>query len=155
VIRRLVVFGGTGDLMGRYLLPGLAALQARGHLPERFELVGAARDDWDDEHFRDWATGWLKRRTTGVDAAAAAALVSASRYHRLDLDDPANVTACLAGEGPAAVYLALPPAVFPGRGYGAPPSGASCRERGGSRETIRGGPRQRKSAQSPSRRTVG
>jgi hypothetical protein len=28
VIERLVVFGGTGDLMGRYLLPGLAALQA-------------------------------------------------------------------------------------------------------------------------------
>jgi glucose-6-phosphate 1-dehydrogenase len=113
VIDRLVVFGGTGDLMGRYLLPGLAALQARGHLPERFELVGASREDWDDDQFRDWAAGWLKRRTTGVDAASTAALIRASRYHRLDLDDPANVTACLAGEGPVAVYLALPPAVFP------------------------------------------
>jgi glucose-6-phosphate 1-dehydrogenase len=112
VIDRLVVFGGAGDLMGRYLLPGLAALQARGHLPERFELVAASRDDWDDEQFRNWAAGWLKRRTTGVDAATAA-LVRASRYQRLDLDDPASVTACLAGEGPVAVYLALPPAVFP------------------------------------------
>jgi glucose-6-phosphate 1-dehydrogenase len=34
VINRLVIFGGTGDLTGRYLLPGLAALQARGHLSE-------------------------------------------------------------------------------------------------------------------------
>jgi glucose-6-phosphate 1-dehydrogenase len=55
VINRLVIFGGTGDLTGRYLLPGLAALQARGHLFEGFELVGASREDWDDEHFRSWA----------------------------------------------------------------------------------------------------
>jgi glucose-6-phosphate 1-dehydrogenase len=113
VISRLVVFGGTGDLMGRYLLPGLAALQSRGHLPERFELVGAARQDWDDDQFRSWAAGWLERRTTGDDAAATEALVEASRYHRLDLDDPAGVAACVSGEGPVAVYLALPPAVFP------------------------------------------
>jgi glucose-6-phosphate 1-dehydrogenase len=52
LIERLVVFGGTGDLMGRYLLTGLAALHARGHLPARFELVGAARDDWNDDQFR-------------------------------------------------------------------------------------------------------
>jgi glucose-6-phosphate 1-dehydrogenase len=69
VIDRLVVFGGTGDLMGRYLLPGLAALQARGQLPEGFELIGAARDDWDDEHYRDWAAGWLESQPGGEGAA--------------------------------------------------------------------------------------
>jgi glucose-6-phosphate 1-dehydrogenase len=103
VIERLVVFGGTGDLMGRYLLPGLAALRARGHLPERFEIVAAARDDWDDERIRGWAAEW------GVDDAS---IVKALRYERLDLSDPDNVAACIAGEGPVAVYLALPPAVF-------------------------------------------
>jgi glucose-6-phosphate 1-dehydrogenase len=108
VIERLVVLGGTGDLMGRYLLPGLAALEAGGHLPAGFELVGAARHDWDDEQFRAWAIGWLERE--GIDASA---LVSASRYRRVDLADPASVAACLAGERPVAVYLALPPAVFP------------------------------------------
>src|SRR5262249_31757762 len=113
VISRLVVFGGTGDLMGRYLLPGLAALQARGHLPERFELVGAAREDWDDDQFRSWATDRRTRGPPEVDAAATTALVAASRYQRIDLDDPASVTACLSGEGPVAVSLALPPAVFP------------------------------------------
>src|SRR5262245_65017032 len=99
--------------MGRYLLPGLAALHTRGHLPAGFELVGAARDDWDDQRFRSWAAGWLEREAAGIDPAAGAALVSASRYRRIDLGDPASVTACLAGEGPVAVYLALPPAVFP------------------------------------------
>jgi glucose-6-phosphate 1-dehydrogenase len=103
-----VVFGGTGDLTGRYLLPGLAALRARGHLPDGFELVAAARDDWDDERFRGWAADWLQREAGGVDAE----LVHASRYRRVDLGDPASVADCIAGDGPVAVYLALPPAVF-------------------------------------------
>jgi glucose-6-phosphate 1-dehydrogenase len=113
VIERLVILGGTGDLTGRYLLPGLAALLARGHLSERFELVAASREDLDDEQFRRWASGWLQREATSVDRGAATTLVSSSRYQRLDLADPASVRACLAGEGPVAVYLALPPAVFP------------------------------------------
>jgi glucose-6-phosphate 1-dehydrogenase len=112
VIDRLVIFGGTGDLTGRYLLPGLAALRAGGHLSQTFELVGASREDWDDERFRGWAAGWLQREAEGVDASETAALVRSSRYQRLDLADPASVAACLAGEGPVAVYLALPPAVF-------------------------------------------
>ncbi len=110
---RLVVFGGTGDLTGRYLFPALAALRGRGHLAEGFELVGASREDWDDEQFRNWAAGWLQREAASLDADATAALARSSRYQQLDLADPASVTACLAGEGPVAVYLALPPAVFP------------------------------------------
>jgi glucose-6-phosphate 1-dehydrogenase len=113
VIDRLVIFGGTGDLTGRYLLPGLAALLAGEHLSEGFELVGASREDWDDEQFRNWAAGWLQREAGNVDAGATTTLLRSSRYQRLDLADPATVAACLAGEDPAAVYLALPPAVFP------------------------------------------
>jgi glucose-6-phosphate 1-dehydrogenase len=113
VIDRLVIFGGTGDLTGRYLLPALAALTTRGHLSERFELVGASREDWDDEQFRHWADDWLQREAASVDAGATTGLVRSSRYHQLDLSNPASVTSCLAGEGPVAVYLALPPTVFP------------------------------------------
>ena len=111
MIDRLVIFGGTGDLTGRYLLPGLCALRAAGHLPEGFQLVAASREDWSDERFRSWAAEWLGRG--GAGAGEAEALLASSRYRRLDLADPASVGACLAGEGPVAVYLALPPAVFP------------------------------------------
>jgi glucose-6-phosphate 1-dehydrogenase len=113
VIDRLVIFGGTGDLTGRYLLPGLAALEASGHLAERFELVGASREDWGDEQFRSWAAGWLEREATSVDAGARTRVVKSSRYQRLNFADPASVSACLAGDGPVAVYFALPPGVFP------------------------------------------
>jgi glucose-6-phosphate 1-dehydrogenase len=39
--------------------------------------------------------------------------VDSLRYWQLDLGDPANVAGCIAGDGPLAAYLALPPAVFP------------------------------------------
>ena len=113
MIDRLAIFGGTGDLTGRFLIPALAALQMQGRLSERFELVAASTADWDDEQFRNWAADWLQREAPDAGAAETAALLRASRYRRLDLDDTASVTACLAGEGPVAVYLALPPAVFP------------------------------------------
>ncbi|MBO0705890.1 MAG: glucose-6-phosphate dehydrogenase [Candidatus Dormibacteraeota bacterium] len=113
MIDRLVIFGGTGDLTGRYLLPGLATLLAGGHLSEGFEVVGASREEWSDEQFRNWAADWLGREAGGVDAGARAALVNSLRYRRIDLADQATVTACTAGEAPVAVYLALPPAVFP------------------------------------------
>jgi glucose-6-phosphate 1-dehydrogenase len=112
MIERLVIFGGTGDLAGRYLLPGLAALQERGHLPAGFEVVGASREDWDDERYREWAAGWLARQAPGIGVSAATTVVRATRYRRLDLADPAGLATWLAGDGPVAVYLALPPAVF-------------------------------------------
>ncbi|MBL8951811.1 MAG: glucose-6-phosphate dehydrogenase, partial [Myxococcaceae bacterium] len=52
MISKLLLFGATGDLAGRYLLPGLAGLHAAGKLPAGFELIGAAREEHGDEAFR-------------------------------------------------------------------------------------------------------
>jgi glucose-6-phosphate 1-dehydrogenase len=41
MIDRLTIFGATGDLTARYLLPGLAALRAAGLLSERFTMTGS------------------------------------------------------------------------------------------------------------------
>ncbi len=49
----LVIFGASGDLAGRKILPALAALAERGQLPEFFCVVGAATSDYDDPAFRD------------------------------------------------------------------------------------------------------
>jgi glucose-6-phosphate 1-dehydrogenase len=68
MIERLVVFGATGDLTGRYLLPGLAALRAGGHLGDRFRLVAAGREDWTDDRFCEHAAGWLEREAGGIPA---------------------------------------------------------------------------------------
>jgi glucose-6-phosphate 1-dehydrogenase len=113
VIERLVIFGATGDLTARYLLPGLVALQADGHLGDGFRLRGSGREDWDDEQFRGWAAAQLERYAGKLPAAARQAIVAAADYRRADVGDPGSVAAVVDGAEPVAVYLALPPSVFP------------------------------------------
>jgi glucose-6-phosphate 1-dehydrogenase len=48
----LVIFGASGDLAHRKLLPALYALMVRRLLPERFAIVGVARTEGDDETYR-------------------------------------------------------------------------------------------------------
>ena len=57
----LVIFGGTGDLAHRKLLPALYNLAHEGALPERFELVGVARRDQPDEDFVEMARESIER----------------------------------------------------------------------------------------------
>ena len=52
----LVVFGASGDLTARKLLPALAALAEHDALPLHFAVVGVARTPWDDDAFRQVAS---------------------------------------------------------------------------------------------------
>ncbi len=113
VLERLIILGGTGDLTGRYLLPGLAALRAGGYLGNEFQLIAAARDDWGNDRYREFASRWLEEEAGDIPRAARSFIVDASNYRQLDLTDPAAVAACVAGDRPVAAYLALPPSIFP------------------------------------------
>ena len=112
MIERLVLLGATGDLTARYLLPGLAALRNGGHIGEGFRLIGVGREDWRDDEFRNWASVQLEQHAPQVPAATRHAVVAASEYYRADVTDPAAMAAVIAGAGPVAAYLALPPSVF-------------------------------------------
>ena len=48
----VVIFGATGDLAKRKLVPALYALAAEGNLPAGFSIVGAGRSEMNDEQFR-------------------------------------------------------------------------------------------------------
>ncbi len=113
MIDRLVVFGATGDLTARFLLPGLAALRAAGHLPDGFRLTSASREQWSTAQFREWANDQLDRHGTSSPRSAREAIVAATEYRQVDVSDPASVAATVAGDAAVAVYLALPPALFP------------------------------------------
>lgn len=113
MIKRLVIFGATGDLTARYLLPGIAALHAAGLLPEGFALTCSGRENWDDGRYRDWAATQLARQAGELWPDVRQAVAAAAVYRRADVTDAAQVAAAVAGDGPAAAYLALPPVVFP------------------------------------------
>lgn len=115
MIDQLVLFGASGDLAGRLLLSALAERQAAGELPDGFRVLAAAREDWDDDAFRDHLAERLGEHAPDVPLAAREALLAACSYVPVDLDDPASVGRVLAAaaDRPLAAYLALPPAAFP------------------------------------------
>ena len=71
MIASLVLFGASGDLAGRYLLPALAALRAAGPAAGASSVVGAARERWDDEAFRRHAAERLAEHADGHAATSA------------------------------------------------------------------------------------
>jgi glucose-6-phosphate 1-dehydrogenase len=71
----LVIFGASGDLTARKILPALADLANRGRLNERFTIVGVARTQWSDEEFQAVAQ---KADPTGGETWAA--LTRSFRY---------------------------------------------------------------------------
>jgi len=48
----MVIFGASGDLSRRKLMPALASLSARRLLPPEFTVLGVGRTSWSDEQFR-------------------------------------------------------------------------------------------------------
>lgn len=114
MITNLVLFGASGDLAGRFLIPALATLRATARLPKGFSLVGSASANWDDEAFRRHAAECLAEHAADVPAKHRDALTRSLRYRSADLTDPHDVATVIgqAGDGPVAVYLALPPGLF-------------------------------------------
>src|SRR6202043_813564 len=49
----LVIFGASGDLTSRKLMPALYSLAFRRLLPDHFAIVGAARSQESDDEFRE------------------------------------------------------------------------------------------------------
>jgi glucose-6-phosphate 1-dehydrogenase len=52
----MVIFGASGDLTGRKILPALARLADRGVLDDGFTVIGVARTAWSNEEFRTHVT---------------------------------------------------------------------------------------------------
>lgn len=113
MIDRLVVLGGLGDLMRRYLAPALVELREAGELPSSFSMVASARHETSNEDFREELRQALSEHAGEYRDSAREGLVQRTSYVRADATDPEQVRKVLQPErGPAVVYLALPPAVF-------------------------------------------
>jgi glucose-6-phosphate 1-dehydrogenase len=84
----LVIFGASGDLAKRKLLPAIYNLAHEGALPERFNLIGCARSEWSDDEFRDVARDAIQkfsRRTP--DDTVLESLLARARYVPGSFDD--------------------------------------------------------------------
>ena len=84
----LVIFGATGDLARRKLLPALYNLAHEGALPERFGLVGNARSEMTDEEFRELGVESVREFSRRpADEKVLAKLFADVRYVAGSFDD--------------------------------------------------------------------
>jgi glucose-6-phosphate 1-dehydrogenase len=111
--RPLVVFGGAGDLAGRFVLPGLAELDDAGDLPDDQTVLAVGRDEQSDDDYRDWARERLAEHAGHVPEEARERLLGRLGYLQGSGTDADDVRRVLerAGGVPV-VYLALPNTVF-------------------------------------------
>ena len=81
---RLLLFGATGDLAQRMLLPSLCALDADGLLHEDLTIVGTARSDLDDHGFRSFAREALEKHLPSERRGGLAHFLNRLHYQPLD-----------------------------------------------------------------------
>ncbi len=123
----IVLFGASGDLFKRMLLPAIWSLRMRGMLPNGFALIGFARTKYSDDEFREYCREQLEQfapdgskprgelwdtfaRCLGYITADFKQVAHFEQLReRLDENDKRAGTG-----GNRLFYLATPPSVFPG-----------------------------------------
>ena len=120
----MVLFGVTGDLATKKVMPAIYDLASRGLLPPGFALVGFARRDWADEDFAQIVHDAVRDHSrTPFREEIWRQLAEGIRFVAGDLADPAayqDLKAAVAELdvsrgtlGNHAFYLSIPPGLFP------------------------------------------
>lgn len=84
----MVVFGASGDLANRKLLPSLAQIHERGLLSEQFCLLGCGRTEYSDDQFRQLAAEAIRKNSGGGSSEASNAFLQKFYYLSGDYGDP-------------------------------------------------------------------
>jgi len=120
----LVIFGVTGDLAKKKLMPAVYDLANRGLLPPSFALTGFGRRSWSDEDFAQVVHDAVREHArTPFDERTWKQLATGFRFVQGEFDDDAafdelarTVTALDTEQGTGgnhAFYLSVPPNAFP------------------------------------------
>src|SRR3954449_5594370 len=84
----MVIFGASGDLAQRKLLPALYNLAHEGALPERFNLIGASRREQTDDEYREAMKESIESNSRRrPDAQVLEGLLERMRYVSVPFDD--------------------------------------------------------------------
>ena len=113
---RLLLFGATGDLSRRMLLPSLCALDADGLLDPAIEIIGTARSELDDQGFRNFAREALEQFLPANRRGSMATFLNRLSYQTLDANDIGGFQALAAKVGTPkeglSIFLSTAPSLF-------------------------------------------
>src|SRR5258705_2928331 len=114
----VLMFGATGDLARRMLLPSLFGLDSDGLLPDDLRVIGTARTDLDDAAFRQRSLEATKEHfpASSFDEAVAERFLKRLHYVPLDIKDPAGFERLATAVGDpcdgVAIFLSTAPSLF-------------------------------------------
>ncbi|RST32000.1 glucose-6-phosphate dehydrogenase [Sphingomonas ginkgonis] len=114
----LILFGATGDLAARMLLPSLYGLDLDSLLPDRLRIIATARTEQDDAAFREHVLKALGDHVPAdyLDQDKAAAFAQRVHYVPLDATHPQGFKALADAVGPdageIAIFLSTAPSLF-------------------------------------------
>ncbi len=109
----LVIFGITGDLAYKKIIPAVESLVRRGR--HNGPVLGVARESWTRERLEERVAASLREHGNGVDEAAFTALCKQLRYvtgDYRDADTFRRLTDALGNARAPLHYLAIPPSLF-------------------------------------------
>ena len=120
----MVIFGGTGDLAGRKLLPALFALHEDRSFGGSYAVLGVGLPEHSDDEYRRFAAAAVKKALPGAKAERLAVFTRGLRHLSGDLGDEAvykklrSQLAALSSSRTASdanviFYLAVPPQIVP------------------------------------------
>ncbi len=115
---KLILFGATGDLAQRMLLPSLCALHADKLVASDLKIIGTARSDHDDDSYRAFAGEALEKFLPAErnDKAVIASFLERLSYQALDASQPIAFSALCEKVGPIedglAIFLSTAPSLF-------------------------------------------
>ncbi len=84
----VTVFGGTGDLALRKLLPALYQRELEGQLPPHTRIIGVSRSPLDDEAYRACVADALAHHVGELDETVVRRMLDRVRHLALDAQDP-------------------------------------------------------------------
>jgi len=143
----LVVFGASGDLASRKLLPGLMRISQRELLDDRFFLLGAGRKKLISKQFRQIAQQAIQENSSGISAKELKSFTDKLYYISGDYSDTLfydNIKIKLAEldkkhkvDGSVVFYLAVPPFLYSTIVERLGSSGLSCPGEPASKRRVR------------------
>ena len=113
---RLLLFGATGDLAQRMLLPSLCALDADGLLDRHLKIVGTARSEMTTDGYRDFARAALEKYLPSERRGGMDSFLDRLSYVSLDATKRDGYTALAEAVGSydngLAIFLSTAPSLF-------------------------------------------
>ncbi|TAJ14772.1 glucose-6-phosphate dehydrogenase [Patescibacteria group bacterium] len=119
----LIIFGATGDLTVRKIIPSLYFLFENSRLPANFSVIGVSRRDMSGNAFRDFVAGVLTNSSRGnLDYRSLDRFLDIFTYSKVEFQEEAGYQELARtldmrdrshGKTNRLLYMAVPPTIFP------------------------------------------